>query len=333
VSTAVEQILDHKESIAFLPTPIHSLNRLSEQYPSYEIFIKRDDQTGLASGGNKARKLEYLIKEALELGCDTVLTAGAQQSNHCRQTAAVAAKLGLECHLLLGGNPPKEYSGNLLLSRLLGATIHYTGAQRKGEQLSSLKQSLEAQGRQCFMIPYGGSSLTGALGFVNAMRELKMQELSMGIEFDHIVFASSSGGSQAGMMLGKELFGISAQLHPISIDKEGIAGIDLEHIVLDLVQKGVKLFGLSKSYTLEDCVLNRNYDRAGYGILTEDEIKNIRTLASAEGVLLDPVYTGRAFNGLIDMLQIRSLEQPSKILFWHTGGFPAIFVHSAPLLR
>jgi len=332
VSKAVEQRLGHKESIAFLPTPIHSLNRLSEQYQPNELFIKRDDQTGVASGGNKARKLEYLIKEALVAGCDTVLTAGAQQSNHCRQTAAVAAQMGLDCHLLLGGSAPEEYSGNLLLSKLLGARIHFTGAQRKGEQLQALNEKLQSDGKKCFIIPYGGSNLTGSLGFVNAIRELKEQERSMGIEFDHIVFASSSGGTQAGMILGKALFDLKANLHPISIDKVGINGTPLEEIVLNLVNEGAQLLGLKNPFTIEACRLNRTFDGPGYGHLIPEELRSILKLAQEEGILLDPVYSGRAFYGLTQLLKDRYFEKNAKILFWHTGGLPAIFTQSEPLL-
>jgi D-cysteine desulfhydrase len=296
------------------------------------LYIKHDDQTGLATGGNKTRKLEYLVQEAIDLNCDTLITAGAQQSNHCRQTAAAAAQLGMECYLLLGGYEPAQYGGNLLLSKLLGAQIHFTGPSRKGEQLNDLKQQLESEGRRCHLIPYGGSNVTGALGFVNAIRELKVQEAALGLEFDHIVFASSSGGTQAGMILGKELFGLSAELHPISIDKEGINGIDLEHIVLDLVKEGVRAFKIPRRYSLGDCRLNRAYEHSGYGKPTREEIQSIQYLASTEGILLDPVYTGRAFHGLLQMLEADSFEPGSKILFWHTGGVPALFEQSELLL-
>ncbi|MDO9136516.1 MAG: pyridoxal-phosphate dependent enzyme, partial [Lutibacter sp.] len=168
-------ILDHKFDLGFFPTPLHQLKNLSEKYAPYNIFIKRDDQTGLASGGNKTRKLEYLIQDALDHDCDTIITAGAQQSNHCRQTAAACAIAKLKCHLLLGGNEPEKFNGNLLLSHLLGAQIHFTGENRKGEDIDRLKQKLELEGKKPFIVPYGGSNLTGALGFVNAIKELKSQ--------------------------------------------------------------------------------------------------------------------------------------------------------------
>lgn len=164
-------MLDNKVALGFFPTPLQKLHNLSRNFEGYEIYIKRDDQTGLASGGNKTRKLEYLLKEALDSGANTIITSGAQQSNHCRQTAAACAQLGLECHLLLGGKRPETFEGNLLLSSLLGAEIHFCGTNRKGEQESALKKELETQGKTCYLIPYGGSNLTGALGFVHAMKE------------------------------------------------------------------------------------------------------------------------------------------------------------------
>ena len=318
--------------MGFLPTPIHELRQLSQYYPEYEIFIKRDDQTGLATGGNKTRKLEYLIKAALDEGCDTVITAGAQQSNHCRQTAAAAAQFGLQCHLLLGGKEPKTFSGNLLLSKLLGATIHFTGSERKGEQLPQLKEDLESKGQRCYIIPYGGSNLIGSFGFINAVAELKAQEQTLEFEFDHIIYASSSGGTQAGLILGKELFGLNAELHAISIDKEGISGKPLEDIVLHLTNEGSQHFKLEKHFSKEDCQLNRHYDSSGYGHLTPQEILSIKTLAKEEGILLDPVYTGRAFNGMLDMMNQKIFKEKSKILFWHTGGFPALLADSNNLL-
>ena len=325
-------ILGNKYSLGFLPTPVHKLNRLSAEFKDYELYIKRDDQTGLATGGNKTRKLEYLVKEALDQNCDTLITAGAQQSNHCRQTAAAAAQLGLNCHLLLGGSEPEQYSGNLLLCKLLGAHIYFTGADRKGEQLSELHQELQSKGHSCAVIPYGGSNLTGALGFVNAIAELKEQEEQLNFEFDHIIFASSSGGTQAGMILGKALFGLRAKLHPISIDKEDIDGLPLEELVYRLVKSGEQRLELHTKFSLEDCRLNRNYDASGYGQLTPEEVLSLKTLSRTEGILLDPVYTARAFHGMLDLMRRESFRPGSIVLFWHTGGFPALFSPTHSLL-
>ena len=207
--------------LGFFPTPIHPLSRLSAHLGGPRLLIKRDDQTGLALGGNKTRKLEFLIAEALAQHCDTVVTAGAAQSNHCRQTAAAAARAGLACHLVLGGTPPTLPNGNLLLDTLLGATLHWTGAQRKGESIPEIAATLRNQGRYPYLIPYGGSNATGALGFVAAVAELKQQLERLGETVDAIVFASSSGGTHAGLTLGQRLFDLQTQLIGIEIDKGG----------------------------------------------------------------------------------------------------------------
>ena len=188
-------MLERKVDLGFFPTPLHQLKNLSEEYPDYSIYIKRDDHTGLASGGNKVRKLEYLLHEAIDQGCKRILTAGAQQSNHCRQTAAACAMLGLECHLMIAGHEPENYSGNLLLSKLVGATIHFTGQGKKGGDIQLLKNKLETENKdkKCFVIPLGGSTPIGALGFVNATKELCEQLLEKNMNIDYIFFGSSSG--------------------------------------------------------------------------------------------------------------------------------------------
>lgn len=324
-------ILDNKYNLGFFPTPLHPLKQLSKEYPDYNLFIKRDDHTGLASGGNKIRKLEYLIQEAIDHGCNTVITAGAQQSNHCRQTAAACAVAGLKCHLLLGGTNPEVYNGNLLLSYLLGAIIHFAGENRKGEDIEALKSELELKNNKCSLIPYGGSNLTGALGYVNAVKELKEQLITHNYNIDYIFFASSSGGTQAGLMLGMDLFDLNAELIPISIDKAETYGVPTEEYILDLLNNGSEILNINKDYQLNDIKFVRDYDKAGYGVMTENERSAILKLAKTEGIILDPVYTGRAFNGLLDCLENRRIKTDSDVLFWHTGGLPANFDYADKL--
>lgn len=321
-----------KFPLGFFPTPLHALKRLSEKYPDYNLFIKRDDQTGLATGGNKVRKLEYLIREALDQGCDTFITAGAQQSNHCRQAAAAAALAGMKCHLLVRGNRPEAFTGNLLLSELLGAEIHYAGDDIHDSDVERLMQQLKERGRKPYFTPIGGSTLTGALGFVNAMGELKKQLVEQHIAIDYIFFASSSGGTQSGMILGKEVFNIEARLMPVSIDKNEISRPGgLESSVLQMVREGAGMLGLEKQFTPDDTRLVEGYGEAGYGVITCHERDAITELARVEGIFLDPVYTARAYYAMADMLKKSQLRQGSNVLFWHTGGVAANF-HYGPQL-
>ncbi len=324
-------MIDDKYSLGFFPTPIYHLKNISKNYPNYNIYIKRDDNTGLASGGNKTRKLEYLIQQALNQGCDTVITAGAQQSNHCRQTAAACSIAGLKCHLMLGGKKPVQYDGNLLLSSILGANIHFTGANRKGEDIEALKNKLEQKGNRCYIVPYGGSNIIGALGYVNAVKEIKEQLTKQNLNIDYMFFASSSGGMQAGLTLGLELYNLKTQLIPINIDKDETYGLTLEKVVLNIVNEGVELLGIKKRFTISDIYLNKDYNKAGYGVLTNNEKLIINKLAKTEGILLDPVYTARAFYGMLNCIENKKMKPNSNVLFWHTGGLPAIFNYADEL--
>lgn len=319
--------LTNKFNLGFFPTPLHKLNNLSKKYSDYTIYIKRDDQTGLASGGNKTRKLEYLIKEAIDTNCNVIFTAGAQQSNHCRQTAAACALAGIECHIIVKGNEPKHFQGNLLLSHLLGAKIHFTTNYNKEIDFNSYISKLE-KGKKAFIIPIGGSNITGTIGYVEAMKELKLQLEEQNVKIDYLFFASSSGGTQAGIMLGMQLYNLDFELIPIKIDKDTNEKSELAEVVLNLVNEGKALLNLETNYTLSDIPLNRSYNEAEYGVLTKKEISSINELALKEGILLDPVYTGRAFYGMLDCLKNKKLKQNSNILFWHTGGLPALFEYA-----
>lgn len=321
-------LLNDKVSIGFFPTPIHFLKNLSELFPDYRIFMKRDDNTGLATGGNKTRKLEYLLYDAKVKGCDTVITTGAQQSNHCRQTAAASSSVGLECRLILRGKEPGNFQGNLLLSKLLGAKIHFTNDNKKEADFEPLINSLKTQGKKPYVIPYGGSNIIGAMGFVNAVKEIKQQIKSMNISLDYIFFASSSGGTQAGLTLGIELFDLKTELIPINIDKEETYGLTLQELALKLVNEGKDLLKIKKDFKLNDIKVINDYNDAPYGVFTENENYSIKLLAEKEGILLDPVYTGRAFYGMIDMIRKGMVRKNTNILFWHTGGIPALFDYS-----
>ncbi|OCQ23191.1 D-cysteine desulfhydrase [Pseudoalteromonas luteoviolacea] len=318
-----------KAQLGFFPTPIVSLKNLSRHLGGPEILIKRDDLTGLALGGNKTRKLEFIIGDAIKQGCDSVITAGAQQSNHCRQTAAAAAQLGLECHLLLGGIQPDQINGNLLLDKLFGAHIHWAKENRKGEDIPSVRETLVAQGKKPYLIPYGGSNELGACGFVNAGIELSSQITSDKIS--HIFFASSSGGTHAGLMISKSLLKASYKLVGVQIDKDEQQGSTFKEQVHNLANQTCQFLGLDISYEHNDVVLEDKYLGDGYGVIGVAEQQAIELLAQTEGILLDPVYTGRAMAALIDKVQSGELDNTKQVLFWHTGGAPSLFSYANKL--
>jgi len=313
-----------KKELGFFPTPLIELYRLSETLGGPRILMKRDDQTGLALGGNKTRKLEkleFLVGEALEQGCDTLITGGAAQSNHCRQTAAAAAASGLPCHLVLGGTPPEIVDGNLLLDYLLGANIHWSGEFRKGETIPAVAEQLEQEGFKPYVIPYGGSNATGAAGFVYAVAELQAQLNEMSVEVSHVLFASSSGGTQAGLVLGAYMFNQPFKLIGIGIEKGETGEDSLETQIINIANS-----------TAKRITVRNDYIGKGYGIVGELERQAIRLTAKTEGILLDPVYTGRAMGGLIDMIKRSEISSNDTVLFWHTGGVPALFPYSAELI-
>ena len=324
---------DHiaRESLGFFPTPLVELSRLSKKLDGPTIFMKRDDNTGLALGGNKTRKLEFIIGDALAKGADTIITAGAAQSNHCRQTAAAAASLELECHLVLGGKEPEQTSGNLLLDKIFGCHIHWAGANRKGEDIPSIVEQLISQGKKPYVVPYGGSNELGALAFVEAFKELESQRDSMDLSFTHIFFASSSGGTQAGLMLGNKIFNSPYQIVGINIDKGETDKVPFDQYTLALANRTAELIGANYEFSESDLILNADYVGEGYGVVGALENEAIALTAQTEGILLDPVYTGRAMGGLIDMIRTGQIKKTDRVLFWHTGGAPALFAYSNDL--
>jgi L-cysteate sulfo-lyase len=322
-------------SIAHLPTPIDHLPNLSRHLGGPEIFVKRDDQTGLATGGNKARKLEFLIAGALEAGADCVITAGSTQSNHARQTAAAARRMGLEPHLVLyapDGNPPQEMTGNVLIDSLLGAAIHWTAEKAPyADAIKRVEYVLKADERKPYVIPYGGSNATGIMGYAAAMREVSEQIEEIG-PFDAHVFATSSGGMQAGMILGASLTGslFDSRLLGISVDEQAET---LAQRIANLFNDGARLLGLDMRINDEVPDINDDYLGGGYAVVGDLEREAIRLLAEQEGLLVDPVYTGRAFGGLVDLIRRGEFSEAQRVLFWHTGGTAALFAFADALLK
>ena len=323
-------------SLAHLPTPVEELPRLARQLGGPRLLVKRDDLTGLASGGNKTRKLEFLVADAMAQGADIIITAGAAQSNHCCQTAAAAARAGLDCALVLGGQPPAgALAGNLLLDTLLGARIYWTGPHRRGEELARVADELRAAGRRPCVIPYGGSNALGASAYVWAMQELALQQQPCGLPLaaiDRMVVASSSGATQAGMVVGARGVGYSGQIIGIGIDK-GEAGDEPYLLRLArLANRTAALLDMRATFAPDDFVVNQDYLGGGYGVVGDLEREAIHMAARCEGLLLDPVYTGRAMGGLIDMVRRRVIAPDETVLFWHTGGLPALFAYADALV-
>jgi len=317
--------------ITYLPTPLVELERLSKILGGPKILMKRDDLTGLALGGNKTRKLEYLLGEALSRQCDLVITGGAAQSNHCRQTAAAAAAVGLECHLALGGKQPDCPDGNLLLDSLLGANIHWCGEQRKGEQIPQIAAQLSSEGRRPYVIPFGGSNATGAVGFVAAISEVKKQLAQQGKKVDCIFVPSSSGGTHAGMTVGLDVYDLRTKIMGVGIDRANPGSPAYESELALLANQTAEKLGVEWRYRPDQFHMTYDYYGDGYGIVGDLEREAISLVARNEGILLDPVYTGRAMGALIDMIRRKEFVSGDTVLFWHTGGIPAIFEYARKL--
>ncbi len=306
-------------NFAHLPTPIEELPRLTKALNGPRIFVKRDDQTGLAFGGNKTRKLEFLVAEAREQGAKMLISAGAIQSNHCRQTVAAAARFGFDCMLVLTGERPARSSANFLLDQLFGAEIITVEDRKDRDRI--LKETFDnavAAGKKPYLVPYGGSSPTGAMGYAFAMEEFMKQNVNV----DWIVFGTSSGGTHAGLVLGQRVFGFKGKVLGISIDEPET---QLKAHVSMLATQASEKLGERIEFTSDDVLANENYCQAGYGVFGAGEREAIKLFAQNEGLLLDPVYTGRAAAGMIDLIGKGFFKKDETVLFWHTGGQPALF--------
>lgn len=325
--------------LATLPTPLHALPRLREALGGAtrcpRILIKRDDLTGLAMGGNKARKLEFLIADALAQGASVVLTTGAAQSNHARMTAAAARAAGLEVHLVLtaDANPPLQ--GNLLLDRLFGAVIHYVPppadptlatSEEEAAKVAEVLTSLRASGARPYEIPVGGSSGVGVLGYTYGTREIVEQLATMGERPARLYFASGSRGTQAGLTLGAKWCHAPYAVYGVAVSGGESFKRERAHRIAN---QAATLAAINTSVTFDDLLTDQHYIGEGYGIATPECIDAIRLLAESEGILLDPVYTGKAMAALIDHVRRGSLDPASSVVFLHTGGTPALFAHAA----
>jgi L-cysteate sulfo-lyase len=322
--------------LAHLPTPLERLDRLSRQLGGVEIWIKRDDCTGLSTGGNKTRKLEFLMAEALAMGADTVITQGATQSNHARQTAAAAAKLGLACHLLLedrtgSKDPNYNLNGNVLLDHLHGATTEKrsSGLDMNAE-MESVARRMRAAGRKVYVIPGGGSNPTGALGYVNCAMELVGQANDAGLAIDHIVTATGSAGTQAGLIVGLKALNAMIPLLGIGVRAPKAAQ---EESVFGLALRTAEKLGCPDVVQRKDVQADSGYVGEGYGIPGADTVEAIQMFAELEGILLDPVYSGKGAAGLIDYARKGLFKKGERIVFVHTGGSAALFGYDTYFAR
>lgn len=314
--------------LAHLPTPLEKLDRLSNELGGPEIWIKRDDCTGLSTGGNKTRKLEFLMAEAELQGANVVMTQGATQSNHARQTAAFAAKMGMGCHILLEdrtGSNDRNYNGNgnVLLDHLHGATTEKcAGGQDMNAALEQAADKLRAEGQKVYTIPGGGSNATGALGYVNCAFEMLSQFNERGLTVDHIVHATGSAGTQAGLIAG--LKSTNARVPLLGIGVRAPKQKQEEN-VFNLACATADKMGCSGVVAREDVVANTDYVGEGYGIATPGGLEAIKMFAELESILLDPVYSAKGAAGLIDLIRKGHFKKGERIVFLHTGGSAALF--------
>ncbi len=316
--------------LAHLPTPLEPLERLSDHLGGPRLYVKRDDCTGLATGGNKTRKLEFLLAEALDQGCDTIITEGGRQSNHVRQTAAAAAKLGLACELVqqeahFWDDPDYDVTGNIFLDRLLGARLNAVpGEADRKPGMAAVAEAVRLRGGTPYVMPAGGSTPVGGLGYAGCAFEIAAQAEALNISVDHIVLASGSGGTQGGLVAGLLALGggIPALGIDIDADPEGVPAR-----VRAIAEGTAELLGVMGGVPEAAVAVNSDYAGAAYGAPTEAMIEAVTLLARLEGLLLDPVYSGKAMAGLIDLVRQGFFKSGQSVVFIHTGGMPALFAY------
>ncbi|HEY5289084.1 MAG TPA: D-cysteine desulfhydrase [Caulobacteraceae bacterium] len=311
------------------PTPLEFLPKLSAALGGPEVWIKRDDLTGLAGGGNKTRKLEFLVADALAEGCDTLITTGAVQSNHCRLTAAAAVREGLKCRLVIEERVAKSYDakagGNNFLFDLLGVeAIKVVEADADlGAAMRTIASELKSQGRKAYVIPGGGSNALGALGYAACAQEMMGQMFDASLSVDHIICASGSGGTHGGLLAGLAAVNATIPVTGISVRRQRA---EQEGLVRGLARDCSDLLEIIAPKN-KDVVCLDDWVGPGYSLPTPEMVEAVRMLASLEGVLLDPVYTGKAMAGLIGMARQGRWRKGEKVLFVHTGGAPALYVY------
>ena len=318
------------------PTPLEPMDRLAKHLGGPRLYVKRDDCTGLATGGNKTRKLEFLMADALAQGANTVITVGGVQSNHARQTAAAAAKLGLRCELILPhlsrfGSSTYDHGGNLLLDRLFGANLHVVAnAEAATARTREVLEQVRDRGDNGYFIPAGGSTALGALGYVDAAHELAHQAKERNLNLDYVVVTTGSCTTHAGLVVGFELVRQMPELD-CSPRVLGISVYQRRDGALATVRQKVRdtaqLAGLGETDLDERVSVNDDYLGGGYGEPTEAMVEAVTLAARFEGLLVDPVYTGKTLSGLVDLVRQKFFRATDNVVFWHTGGIPALFAY------
>lgn len=318
--------IPEKISIANLPTRIDKMGKLSEKLGGPNIYIKRDDQTGVETSGNKIRKLEFSVKEAIDRGCDTLITCGGIQSNHCRATAAVAAKLSLKSCLVLKGSSDEEVDGNLFLDKLFGAEIHFITPEeyknRRMEVMKEIKSSMEKKGFKPYIIPEGASNGIGGFGYYKTMEEIIAQEKELGVHFDGIVVATGSGGTYSGLLLASKILNHSGKIYGVNVcdDEEYF-----KSKIHEILKESVDYLNIDLSFSKDEIHIIDGYVGEGYALSRKEELDFIYEFAKLEGIILDPVYTGKAMYGLAEEIKKGIFNQLKNLLFIHTGGIFGIF--------
>jgi len=318
--------------LARLPTPLQEMRRLSKFLGGPKVWVKRDDLTGIAFGGNKERKTEFFMADAVQKGADVVITTGPLQSNHARVTAAAAKKLGLRVVLVLRGKEPREYDGNLLLDRLFGADMRFVqvGWQQVLPAMEEVAEELRGEGHRPYIVPGGASYPIGAVGYVNAMLELIDQTEEVDLNINCIVHASGSGGTQAGLVLANKALGTETEILGMCVEPD--INQWLTERIVEISNGVAKLLDVKEIVNEKDVVLIGDYVGEGYGVLTSEAVDAIKLVAQNEGIMLDPVYTGKAMAGLIDLIKRERFKKDDNVVFIHTGGVPALFVYRKQLI-
>lgn len=316
-------------------TPLEFLPNFSKALGGPNIYIKRDDLLGLTSGGNKTRKLEFLIADALSQGADTIITCGAVQSNHCRLTLAAAVKEGLKCRLVLEervkGSYSPDASGNNFLFHLLGVekVSVVPGGSNMMDAMQKVAEELAAEGRKAYIVPGGGSNEIGSIGYVACAQEIMEQTFEKGIKLDHIVTPSGSAGTHTGIVVGFYGNNMNIPITGISVNRNKETQ---EEVVYNLVQKTAAKVGVKGAIPREAVEVIDDYVGTGYSLPTTAMVEAVQLLARTEGILLDPVYTGKAMSGLIGMIRQGRFKKGENVMFLHTGGSPALYAYTPVIL-